>query len=401
MTEKLLIRVGFSKADPVHWLIWSATQEIIASGELTHCDFALLAEKAQQREVVLLLPSDQVQLKTVTLPTKWGRKLEQALPYMLEEQLATDIDSVFVAVAEPVMIEERHGVRVALCDESWLAEWLDAFAAEHIEINRALPDALLLPAQAEAGHCSLLQLGEQWLCRMAEWQVAVVETTWFGGFIQALKPQQLHHLSPLPAELAGTVECQAHPEQYDLPLAIFAKQLSALSFNLRQGRFAARKKKPQWRSDWRSGMIAAGIALVAFVGVKSAQLFSLSSEVDKLREQSVAAYQEAFPGKVVRPHLLRSQLRNELAQLQGGPSTSFLKLTEQFVSVFNEVKQFSPETIRFDSRRNELRVRARGKDFQTFGQVKALLEQRGLSVEQGSLSNDGDIVVGELKIKGA
>ncbi|WP_462173677.1 hypothetical protein [Pseudoalteromonas xiamenensis] len=48
-----------------------------------------------------------------------------------------------------------------------------------------------------------------------------------------------------------------------------------------------------------------------------------------------------------------------------------------------------------------MRIRARGKDFQSFGQVKALFEQQGLSVNQGSLNNDGDFVVGELRVKGA
>ena len=71
------------------------------------------------------------------------------------------------------------------------------------------------------------------------------------------------------------------------------------------------------------------------------------------------------------------------------------------VTVFSQVNDFTPETLRYDQRRNELRIRARGKDFQTFGKVKSILEQRGLTVDQGSLNNDGDFVVGELKLGGA
>jgi general secretion pathway protein L len=43
-------------------------------------------------------------------------------------------------------------------------------------------------------------------------------------------------------------------------------------------------------------------------------------------------------------------------------------------------------------------LRAKGKDFQTFGKVKSILEQQGLKVSQGSLNNDGDNVVGEIKV---
>ena len=87
--------------------------------------------------------------------------------------------------------------------------------------------------------------------------------------------------------------------------------------------------------------------------------------------------------------------------LDGGSTAGFLDLTSDLVSIFDEVKDFSPETLRYDQRRNELRIRARGKDFQSFGKVKAILEQRGLTVDQGSLNNDGDFVVGEIKLRGA
>ena len=76
MTEILLIRTGQTEQDKLNWLIYSPQeQEIIASGELTDANrLSELSEKAQTREVVVLLPSDQVQLKTVALPTKWNRK---------------------------------------------------------------------------------------------------------------------------------------------------------------------------------------------------------------------------------------------------------------------------------------------------------------------------------------
>ena len=63
------------------------------------------------------------------------------------------------------------------------------------------------------------------------------------------------------------------------------------------------------------------------------------------------------------------------------------------------MESFTPESLRFDAKRGELRVRASAKDFQSFNQIKLRLEQGELSVEQGSLNNSGNLVVGELKIK--
>ena len=64
------------------------------------------------------------------------------------------------------------------------------------------------------------------------------------------------------------------------------------------------------------------------------------------------------------------------------------------------MKDFQPETLRYDHKRNELRIRVKAKDFQVFGQVKTILEQKGLTVQQGSLNNDGDAVIGEIRLRG-
>ncbi|CCQ12761.1 General secretion pathway protein L [Pseudoalteromonas luteoviolacea B = ATCC 29581] len=400
MKEMLLIRIGTKSSNAVHWLIWSSVDEqIIASGELPSCDLSILEEKAQSRETVVLLPSDQVTLKTVPLPTKWGRKLEQALPYLIEEQIAQDIDSIFIATEQATMVDDKHAIRIAYCDKAWLQNWLSYFSKANIEVHRLIPDALLLPSDDEAT-AHMVQLGDQWLLKYSNWQIAAIESSWLATFIKAANITHIKHYCPVNVEFAG-VQLEAKQEQFDLPLALFAKQLPLQKLTLNQGTFAVKKKQPQWWSDWRSGLFAASAALVAFVVVKSVQLVALNKEVEQLKAQAVQTYQDAFPGKVVRPHLLRSQLRNALAGLDGSPSTNFLKLTEQLVTVLTQVNAFSIETMRFDQRRNELRIRARGKDFQSFGQVKALLEQLGLEVDQGSLNNDGDFIIGELRVKGA
>jgi len=63
VTEILLIRTGQTEQDLLNWLIYSPQeQEIIASGELQNANqLSELTEKALTRELVVLLPCDQVQ----------------------------------------------------------------------------------------------------------------------------------------------------------------------------------------------------------------------------------------------------------------------------------------------------------------------------------------------------
>ncbi|WP_105166940.1 type II secretion system protein GspL [Pseudoalteromonas sp. T1lg23B] len=400
MTEKLVIRVGQSHKNPIHWLIFSSIDEqIIASGELESAEqLPQLSEKAANREVTLLLSASQVQLKSVPLPAKWNRKLEQALPFMLEEQIACDIDELFIAIGQPVLKGEQHSIEVAICNKDWLQDWLALFKEHDIEPSRVLPDALLLPEQQDQA-LSMIELGQQWLCRLGQWHISAIEKTWGADYLYALQPSKIVHYSPADG-LPEIAPKEAKEAEYDLPLALFAKQLDKVSFNLRQGVFAAKKKQPQWWKDWRSGLLAAGIAVGCFVIVKGTQLIMLQKQADEFKAQAVATYQQAFPGKVVRPHLLRNQIKNDLDSLNGSEHGGFLELTNHLVAVYSEVENFTPETLRYDRRRNELRIRARADGFQVFGQVKAILEQRGLDVQQGSLNNDGDVVIGEIRLRG-
>jgi general secretion pathway protein L len=515
VTEKLLIRIDQSAKQAIHWLIYSAEQQIIASGEYKKLsDLAQLTEKAQGRETTVLLSAAVVQLKTIELPTKWNRKLEQALPFMLEEQLACDVDDVFIAIGEPGSKDDKPTINIALCDRDVLAELVALFDEHQIPVKHILPDALLLPEQAD-DELAVIELDGQWLCRLGQWHGCVIEPSWGADYLHALAPKLITHFSPADAlpevapkiakeaeyelplallaknlgntpfnlrqglfapkkstpqwwkdwrsgliaasvALVGFVTVQglqivqlqnqadqfkaeaidtykkafpnrkvreallrkqithfspadALPEvapkiakeaEYELPLALLAKNLGNTPFNLRQGLFAPKKSTPQWWKDWRSGLIAASVALVGFVTVQGLQIVQLQNQAEQFKAEAIDTYKKAFPNRKVREALLRKQIESELRAISATKQGGFLDLTDKFVSVYSQVKDFQPETLRYDHKRNELRIRVKAKDFQVFGQVKTILEQKGLTVQQGSLNNDGDAVIGEIRLRG-
>lgn len=399
MTEKLLIRIDQSAKQAIHWLIYSAEQQIIASGEYKKLsDLAQLTEKAQGRETTVLLSAAVVQLKTIELPTKWNRKLEQALPFMLEEQLACDVDDVFIAIGEPGSKDDKPTINIALCDRDVLAELVALFDEHQIPVKHILPDALLLPEQAD-DELAVIELDGQWLCRLGQWHGCVIEPSWGADYLHALAPKQITHFSPADAlpEIAPKIAKEA---EYELPLALLAKNLGNTPFNLRQGLFAPKKSTPQWWKDWRSGLIAASVALVGFVTVQGLQIVQLQNQAEQFKAEAIDTYKKAFPNRKVREALLRKQIESELRAISATKQGGFLDLTDKFVSVYSQVKDFQPETLRYDHKRNELRIRVKAKDFQVFGQVKTILEQKGLTVQQGSLNNDGDAVIGEIRLRG-
>lgn len=395
MKETLIIRLGQSVNDPIHWLISSAN-ETIASGCVGN-SLALeeLSEKGQSRDVIALFPASKVQLKTVVLPTKYNRKLESALPFMLEEELACEIDDVLISIGEPCMQGEKHAIQVAVCQRAWFENWLDILKTAELSPSRALPDALLLP-QFDDAEVSAVALENSWLFRLGAWRIAEVEASWINEFTQTLETQPVAHLSELDFKYEHAVEKLA---QYDLPLAIFNKQLSTQSFNMLQGAFQVKKQNKGVWSVWQTPAIAAGVALLFGLVLKAVTAYQLEQQVAHAKAEAIDAYKQAFPGSKVRPNLIRRQIQSKLAQVSSGGDTGFLFLMHHLTPVFKDVEGFTPEALRFDSKRGELRLRASAKDFQSFNVVKQRLERSSLQVEQGSLSNSGNLVVGEIKIK--
>lgn len=404
MSETLIIRLGHNQADKLHWLIYSDTeQEIIGSGELQNAsELVNLTDKAVNRQFVALLPAADVQLKKVTLPAKWSRKLQQALPYIIEEELACDLDDIFIAIDEPYQNTKnsvtQYGIKVATLDKVWFETWLECLAGYQLSPQKIIPDALLLPYEIDKA--SAISLDDKWLVKTTDWQIAEVEPDWLNTYISATKVDTLIHFSPS-AQLSGIngLTLESKESQFDLPLVIFAKQLKNHAFNLLQGDYQVKKQSNIVRPAWRAPAIAASIALLLTLSLKGFQVYQLDQQVSIAKQNVIDQYKSAFPSAKVRPHLIKKQLKNRLKQIEGDNDAGFLELMNELTVVFKQVDSFEPDSLRYDIKRNEIRLRAKGKDFQTFGKVKSILEKQGLEVSQGSLNQDGDNVVGEVKVR--
>jgi general secretion pathway protein L len=63
---------------------------------------------------------------------------------------------------------------------------------------------------------------------------------------------------------------------------------------------------------------------------------------------------------------------------------------------FAKVPALKPDTLKFDGKRQELRIQASAKDYQAFEQFSLALAD--FNVKQGSQSNQGDQVTGSFSI---
>jgi len=446
MAETLYIRLGSQAQDEVSWLIFNTLeQEIIASGVLTHAEqLSDLTEKAQQRIVKVFVPGSDVLLKRLTVPTKSHRAMLSAVPYMLEDELAQDVDELFFAYANIANDNSEHNCFVAITQREQMLLWQSWLDAADINTKSMVPDVLAMPYVDEQWSAIALhpervssQASQptQIIIRQGEWQgYALDSEAWqftlqnriaLAQAAEEASDKKNVTKSAIKSDVQGNTALgneltinaySALPSLDDvnqqsainlvnageeLPLALFAQHSQqSNTFNLLQGEFKVKERRSPLLKNW---LWAAGFAVCALllnVGYKSAQLFQLSAQQADIEAQIIKRYQQTFPGaKRVRIGTIKSQLSRELSSLGGATEqVGFLSMLAQVQPAFAKVPSLKPESLKFDGKRQELRLQAIADDYQHFEQFKNALALANVEVKQGAQNNQGEQVTGSFSI---
>ncbi|MBL4940684.1 MAG: type II secretion system protein GspL [Colwellia sp.] len=419
MAEILYIRLGSKVQDDVSWLIFSSTeQEIIASGELTNAEqLSDLTEKAQQRIVKVFVPGSDVLLKSLNVPTKSKRAMLAAVPYMLEDELAQDVDQLFFAYASISTDKADNNCFVAVVERAQMLLWKTWLADANIQVKSMQPDILAMPYTAGQWSVIALQSGEksQIVLRQDEWQGCTLDSeAWQFAQQQLVTTEQtdsaaqeqnvitINAYSDLPAvnELSNQEGVTLVSAPAELPLALFAQHCQQSTFNLLQGEFKIKEQRSKSVNNWLWAAGIAACALLLNVGYKSTQLWQLSAQQEQVEQQIIARYKKAFPkAKRVRIGTIKSQLNRKIAQLGGtGDQAGFLTMLSKVQPAFAKVPELKPESLKFDGKRQELRLQAIANDYQHFERFKSALNAANLTVKQGAQNNQGEQVTGSFSI---
>ncbi|MCF2947424.1 type II secretion system protein GspL [Paraglaciecola aquimarina] len=399
--EQLVVRLGANSDEVIHWIVWSEQEdEIIASGELAGAkELETLSSRAGSRPIITLVPTSDVLLKWVALPAKAGRKAIAAIPYMLEEEISGDINQQFFALGP----KEGNQQAVAIVNKDKLKTWLNTIQEAGLVCNLMLPDVLALPTDIDAWN--MLELGQQLLVRQDSWAGLQGETSWL---TQAIKHQtrqvvknegqslNLNNHSALDLNDVDGLSVNSMP--LELPMKVLAQGALASKFNLLQGEF---KVKNQSSGNWKKWRLAAALAVIAlFTSLidKSLELNRIDTELANLKTQIDGEYKRAFPNAGAYRNLKTTMQRKMKELEQGGGGSSVLLILNQLKPAF-EASKIKPQTLRFDSKRSELRLQAVANNFEALDTFKKQAEAQGFVVEQGAINQKDNQVIGSLSIR--
>jgi len=249
------------------------------------------------RQVIVLAPSESITLLVAQLPARNAEQARQAAPFVVEEQLAGNVESLHFAVAAKAPGQWW----VAAVDPQLLRGWMSALAARGVLPDRIVPDVMALAAPREGS--VVLVDGERALVRLQ------------GDRAFALDAELLD--SVLPEDGRSVREQRVVEAGTTAVAALAAGAGRAAELNLLAGDFAQAHRGADLRERWRRIGWVALAALVLATGYLKLDQWRLDQRATALDAEMVRIYRAQFPDARNVPNPL-AQMRNALNAANGG-----------------------------------------------------------------------------------
>lgn len=418
----------------MQWLLLDEDRRVIARDYTEiHTIHSQIHNLSADYSVVALAPAESVLTVSVEIPSTQLRQIKQALPYMIEELIADDIDNVHLAMATDFR-STLPSVETAVVAHSQLIEWLDALHSNQLSPTAIVVDALCLPfndnswtvcvdgdhgrvlIRQSANIGMVLQLADAELILTSLLQTDQQTR----GIDNSIAPQlqliasQTSEESVRGAENIATFLKQQFPNTavktslyQESAVELLSHEWEAQQqrgINLLQTGYAVTTASSNSGAFW--GMVASiafsGIALYMLLALASGWYFD--SRADQLERQSQVLYRQLFPSerRVINP---RKQLENHLLQSGKGGNASFLTLLAETakqipapLAAGNQLANVSLQQLRFNSEQGDLRFEVTSQSLDQLDQFKNQLLAGGLKVEINSAAEQGSGVLGRIVV---
>jgi type II secretion system protein L len=352
---------------------------------------------ARRAPVLFAVPGGDVTLREVTFTPAEKRHIAKSLPFMLEDDFASDIDELHFA-ARPL---GKLQLGVAACTHECMRRWTERLS-EVAPANQWIPEPLLLPWQP--GELCIVIEPERVVVRSGDNEGFSAESTIASAMLAALDETRFETVIVYGLDQAGDSELlpQWMRDRMQWRTGNFAAALMLAEeerqpLNLRQGDYGGNLPVGLWWRQWRLviGLFAA--AFVLQVGSTYASYASLKEENLELRRQIEAAYRSAVPEGRLQD--AEKQLNNQLRERRGGAqSTSFMSLMDRIGRVVQQQAGAQLASVNFSDKLGEVRMNLIVPDFRTVEAIRAGMVAAGLDAETENSNAQADAVRARMRV---
>jgi general secretion pathway protein L len=408
MAEWLLLRLGREADQPSTWVIADARGQLLAvpsdaMGEQ-------LTTAAAGRRVALVVPGSDVLQLSATLPTGNDSKLQQIVPFALEDQVSQDVDDLHFALGTR---DSASGLTpVAVVAKSLMAVWLERATQMQLQPQAIYADSELAPELP--GHLTALLEDQQMVLKRGGRPMVLPATDpkqaleMFLGMDMNLAAEDL-------VVYATSVDWKRHSiaiEALRDQLASLKVQLSSAGvlalltpglanpslINLLQGAF---RPKANQAATWRRWRIAAALAggLLLLHGVGQwLELRRLNASERSVDDAIAQVVQTAMPGDQ-NTGGARQRMEQRLKAVASGQGQrgELMSLLAAVAAAHQNVPIAKIESMSFKSGTLDMRVTA--PDATTLEQLSQALRASGYSAEVTSGNVRGNTYEGRVNLR--
>lgn len=347
---------------------------------------------------VLLLPAARVLTVAVTVPVRQQRQMQPAFPFLVEENLAGDIEQCHVVAGMRI---DPQRLQLVAVERAFLASVLASLRSVGIDPPVVTSEALALSVPPQGA--TFLLDGENSLLATADGQTlafAQADATTIAGMMVFGEGDRIEircgrHGDALAARavenelLAASPTLQVAVDEVPVErLQLLADAIATrMPVNLRQGAFAAAGEASfSLGFDWRPLAWLAACWVVLALAYQVAVGISHARAAASVHAAQVALYRQVFPGAKNVPHP-RAQMEGQLRGAGGGASfTALVAQTSETLAALagKDAGRYAPRTISWDAQQGELHVDIVARGLEDIEQLRSALQQRGLAVDVGS-----------------
>jgi len=368
------------------------------TGELS----CLLQEPPADCRWLVLLPGEDVVTTTVKLPKKRRRQALKALPFMLEDSIASDVALEHLAVGPD---NARDETLVAITRKEQVRDVLQLFFDAGITPDRMLPDYAML--QAAPDSWQILVDGDRAMVRCPDSTgfstslarlpllLNIGKDSESGATARTLKV--IRSGDTTAPDLLG--DWQIEEQSAASPLQYLAADIPNASLNLLQGEFRVIQQDAwNWR-PWAAAAVLAFVAVTIALLETGLETVQLNRETDQLQAAMFELAREALPGtEQIRDP--QTQLLIAWRQLSNGGAgdADFLPLLNRISATISQ----QPVTVQgINFRDGTLTLALQGSSLQQLDDLRQQIEGQGLDATLLDASTDNDSARSSLVIQTA
>jgi len=305
--------------------------------------------------------------------------LREMVPYLVEDELATDVETLHFAYGSAQVEGDEVEVAMVVVARQWLRGHYDALHAAGLEVMSCKVETLTLP-----------YIDGSWTLLWRDGLHVRLDRDSGFSITEALLPSVQgalsrrageHNGAPQPVMILGDFPEHGLPANTEVTSSVehWQYQLDD-SIDLAQGEFVRRLPLRQWWGHWQSSAILLLVACVVYTLVSVSNIVAYKTQQQAVQKQIVTLFRQVVPkGALVDPE---RQLRQRLSRVsQTARKSSALIMLEQVTPLIAGASGVQVKSMNYNDQRHELRLQLQADSFNLIEQLRAKLEQRGMTAK--------------------